>query len=327
MRKNIIRLTLCALLFALCLPAHAQQPTKVPRVGFLHSGSISARLPHVEAFRRGLRERGYVEGTNIIIEYRFAEGSLDRLPALAAELVRLDVSVIAAPTTRAMLAAKKATTTIPIVMVGSSDPLGAGLVASLARPGGNVTGLSLLAGELSGKRLELLKETVPGAVRIAVLMSSTGVTEKLALKDTEDAAHGLGIRLQVFEARDPQEFGTAFSSMTRARASAVSMMLSPLFDAHIKRIAELAAASRLPVMYGFAEFPEIGGLMSYGTDLADVYRRAAVFVDKILKGTKPEELPVEQPTKFELVINLKTAQQIGVTIPPNVLARADRVIK
>jgi putative ABC transport system substrate-binding protein len=325
--KNLLYLFLAVIALLGGGIAQAQQPTKMPHVGFLHSGSMSARLPHVEGFRRGLRERGYVEGKNIIIEYRFAEGKLDQLPELAAELVRLNVAVIAAPTTRAMLAAKKATTTIPIVMVGASDPLGAGLVASLARPGANVTGLSLLAGELSGKRLELLKEAVPGAVRMAALTSGSGVTEKLLLKETEDAARGLGIQLQIFEARDPQEFESAFSSMTRARASAVSMMLSPLFDVHIKRIAELAAASRLAAMYGFAEFPEVGGLMSYGTDLADIYRRAAVFVDKILKGTKPEDLPVEQPTKFEFVINLKTAKQIGLTIPPNVLARADRVIR
>jgi putative ABC transport system substrate-binding protein len=327
MKKIIWYIILGVVLCAVSDRTEAQQPKKIPRVGFLHSGSMSARLAHVDVFRRGLRERGYGEGTNIIVEYRFAEGKLERLPELASELVKLDVTVIAAATTRAMLAAKKATTTIPIVMVGASDPLGAGLVASLARPGGNVTGLSLLAGELSGKRLELLKETVPSAIRIAVLLGSSAATEKLALKDTEDAARALAIRLQVIEARDAPEFDTAFSSMTRARSSAVSMMLSPLFDAHIKRIAEIAVASRLPVIYGFAEFPESGGFMSYGTDLADIYHRAAVFVDKILQGTKPEELPVEQPKRFELVINLKTAKQIGLTIPPNLLARADRVIR
>jgi putative ABC transport system substrate-binding protein len=328
MKKTIAALALCALLFGFRFPAEAQQSGKLPHVGFLHGGSKSTRLPHIEAFRQGLRERGYVEGTNITVEYRFAEGKLDQLPDLAAELVKLNVNVIAAATTAAMRAAKRATTTIPIVMVGSSDPVGAGLVASLARPGGNVTGLSFLGAELSGKQLELLKEAVPNASRVAVLVGGgANQASPVAKKETEVAARGLGVRLQTLEVSTPKEFDAAFSAMTKGRAHALTILTGPLFDVHLKAVADLAATNWLPAIYGFRDFPHAGGLMSYGTDMLNIYTRAATYVDKILKDTKPGDIPVEQPLKFDLVINLKTAKQIGMTIPPNVLARADKVIK
>jgi putative ABC transport system substrate-binding protein len=321
-------IALCVMLFALYFPAHAQQLGKIPQIGFLHAGSMSVRLAHIEAFRQGLREHGYIEGKNIAVEYRFAEGRLDRLPELAANLMGLKVDAIAAGTTAAQLAAKRATTTIPIVLVGAPDPVGSALVTSLARPGGNITGLSFLGPELTGKQLELLKETIPGASRIAVLLSgAANPASQIARKEIEGAARALGIQLQAVEVNNAKEVDGAADTITNTRSNGIVMLTSPLFDANIKRIAELATKNRLPSIYGFRDFPEAGGLMSYGTDLADIYRRAATYVDKILKGRNPADLPVEQPTKFELVINLKTAKQIGLTIPPNVLARADRVIR
>ncbi len=271
---------------------------------------------------------GYVEGKNIFIEYRYAEGKLDRLPDLAAELVRLKVDVIViAGGTPPLLAAKNATRTIPIVFAAGADPVGSGFVTSLARPGGNITGLSLVAPELSGKRLELLKETVPKVSRVAVLLNPTGAAIGALSAETQVAAGSLGVQLQLLEARSPDELDPAFSAMMRERASALVVTQDAMFIDNLTRIVSLAAKSRLPAIYPNSEYVDAGGLMSYGTIINDLYRRAATYVDKILKGRKPADLPVEQPTKFEFIVNLETAKQIGLTIPPNVLARADRVIK
>ena len=327
MRKLILALPTIILL---SVPAHfvaAQQPGRTPRIGFLHAGSMSVRLPHIEAFRQGLREHGYIEGKNIAIEVRFAEGELDRLPNLVADLLALKVDVIAAGTTRAMLAAKKATATVPIVMVGASDPVSSGLVAGLAQPGGNVTGLSLLATELGGKRLELLKESLPKIQRFGVLDSGTGGPFALQVKETETAAKALCVQLQLFKLQSANDFDATFSRLTKERIEALTVPTAPLFDANIKKFADLTIINRVPTIYGFTEFTDAGGLMSYGPSLPDIYRRAATYVDKILKGAKPADLPVEQPMKFEFVVNLKAAKQIGLTIPPNVLVRADRVIR
>jgi putative ABC transport system substrate-binding protein len=313
------------MLLAVGVTAHAQQPTKVPRIGYLVASNPSPASARIEAFRQGLRDLGYIEGQNLIIEYRYAEGKLDRLPELAAELVRLKVDAIFVTSTSAVQAAKKATTTVPIVSV-SGDPVGLGLVASLARPGGNVTGLANLTSELAGKRLELLKEVLPSVSRVAVLWNPVASSSALRMMETEAAAPSLGIKLQPVEVREANDFERAFSALKRERADALFPLRSPFISNHVKRIVELAAKNRVPGMYDASEFPEAGGLMSYGTMLPDLDRRAAVYVDKILKGAKPVDLPVEQPTKFELIINLKTAKQIGLTIPPNVLVRADKVI-
>ncbi len=265
-----------------------------------------------------------------MIEYRDAEGKLERLPALAAELVALKVDVIVAPNTPAALAAKHATRTLPIVFIGAGDPVTSGLVTSLARPGGNVTGLSVLSTELVGKWLELLKQAVPGVSRVAVLWQPGAMderTDKEMQKEAEVAAQALGVRLQFVEARGPADFDRAFSDMTRARAGALTVRPAPMFISERRRLVDLAAKNRLPAVYAWREFVDAGGLMAYGPNLADLYRRAATYVDKILKGAKPADLPVEQPTKFELVINLKTAKALGLTIPPSVLARADEVIQ
>jgi putative ABC transport system substrate-binding protein len=311
------------------LAAEAQQAAKVARIGYL--GPSMAANPHLEeAFRQGLRDLGYVEGRNVVIEYRDAEGKLERLPALAAELVALKVDVIVTPGTLATMAAKRATTTIPIVFPAVGDPVTEGLVTSLARPGGNVTGLSVLALELVGKRLELLTQTVPGVSRVAVLWQPGAAkerTEQDTLKEAEVAARALGLRPQFVEARGPADFDRAFSDMTRARAGALTVLPYGLFIYERRRIVELAAKNRLPAVYGAREIVDAGGLMSYGPDLADLWRRTATYVDKILKGAKPGDLPVEQPTKFELVINLKTAKTLGLTIPQSVLGRADQVIE
>jgi putative tryptophan/tyrosine transport system substrate-binding protein len=308
----------------------AQQAAKIARIGYL-SGSL-ARGPHLpEAFRQGLRDLGYVEGRTVVIEYRDAEGKFERLPALAAELVALKVDVIVAPGAPHAFAAKQATRTIPIVCVASADPVTDGLVTSLARPGGNVTGLSISAApEIVGKRLELLKQAVPGVTRVAVLWQPSGQGERTAkdlLKGAEVAARALGVRLQVVEARGPADFDGAFSDMTRARADALTVLGNPMFVTERRRLVDLAAKHRLPAMYTSRESVDAGGLMAYGPNFADLYRRAATYVDKILKGAKPADLPVEQPTKFELVINLKTAKALGLTIPPSVLGRADEVIQ
>ena len=308
-------------------PAAAQQPAKVPRIGFLITSSPSVIAPRMDAFRQGLRELGYVEGNNIVIERRHAEGKLDRLPELAAELVRLNVDVIVTSGPTATRPAKGATSTIPIVMTFDDDPVGSGFVASLARPGGNITGLSTLAPEISGKQLELLKEIVPRLGRVAVIGTSTRQGTAQSLKEMELAAGALGVKLQYLDIQNSQGIETAFRAAGKERADALLVLQSPVFNSQRTEIAELAVKSRLPTTYPRREFVEDGGLMSYGVSISDLDRRAATYVDKILKGAKPADLPVEQPTKFEFIINLKAAKQIGLTIPPNVLARADRVIR
>jgi putative ABC transport system substrate-binding protein len=316
-------------LLASPLAAEAQQAAKVPRIGYL-SPNLAA-LPHVpEAFRQGLRDLGYVEGRNVVIETRDGEGKPDRLPALAAELVALKVDVLVAGSTIAALAAKQATRTLPIVFAAAGDPVQSGLVTSLSRPGGNVTGLSLLAPELVGKRLELLTQAIHGVTRVAVLWEPGAFgerTDKNTLKEADVAARALGVRLQVVEARGPEDFDRAFSDMTRARAGALTVLPSGMFIGQRRRLVELAAKNRLPAVYQSRESVDAGGLMSYGPNIADGFRRAATYVDKILKGAKPADLPVEQPTKFELVINLKTAKALGLTIPQTLLGRADEVIQ
>jgi putative tryptophan/tyrosine transport system substrate-binding protein len=309
------------------LAAGAQQPAKVPRIGYLVP-NLAATPP--EAFRQGLRDLGYVEGRNLMIEYRDAEGKFERLPALAAELVALKVDIIVAPNTVGVLAAKQATRTLPIVFATAGDPVASGLVTSLARPGGNVTGLSILAPELIGKCLELLKQAVPGVSRVAALWEPGVVGERLdkdMLKRAEVAARALGVRLQFVEARRPENFDRAFADMTRARAGALTVLGSTMFATERRRLVDLAAKNRLPAVYPWREFVDAGGLMAYGPNIADLFRRAATYVDKILKGAKPGDLPVEQPTKFELIINLRTAKTIGLTIPQSLLLRADEVLQ
>ena len=313
---------------ALPLAVHAQQTARVRRVGWLSPGSGTSDENFLASFRDGLRELGWVVGQNIAIEPRWAEGRFERLPDLAAELVRLKVDVIVANVTQASLAAKRATTTIPIVMVGVGDPLGSGLVDSLARPSGNVTGPSSMLAEASAKQLALLKETVPSASPVAVLWNPANpVWQASALKQTEAAARAMGLRLQLLEARGPDELESAFASMTKERASALFVPADIIFERYAQQMADLAARHRLPAMYGIREHVEAGGLMSYAASFPVMFRRAAAFVDKILKGAKPADLPVEQPTKFELVINAKTARAIGLTIRPSVLLRADQVIE
>lgn len=325
MSKKVFCLALVAMLFALSFSAEAQQPGKIRRIGFLGTGSAGGI--YFEAFRQGLRELGYIEGQNIAIEYRYAEGKLERLSDLAAELVRLKMDVIVTAGTGGALPVKKATNTIPIVFTIVSDPIGAGLVASLARPGGNLTGLSSFSQDLSGKRLELLKEAIPNPSRVAVLYDPNDPSKVAEFKEIEVAARSLGVQLQALEVRGPGEFESAFKAATRVKAAALLVLPTTVTVTHRKPIAELATKSRLPTMWAESGLMDAGGLMSYGPSYADLYRRAATYVDKILKGAKPADLPVEQPMKFEFVINLKTAKQIGLTIPPNVLARADRVIK
>jgi len=312
------------------LAAEAQQAAKIDRIGYL-SPSPAAANPHLpEAFHQGLRDLGYVEGRNLMIEYRYAEGKPERLPALAAELVALKVDVIVASSTVGALAAKQATRTLPIVFIGAADPVTSGLVTSLARPGGNATGSSNLAPELVGKCLEQLKQAIPGVGRVAVLWQPGGQgegTNKDMLKGADVAARALGMRPQFVEARGPEDFDRAFSEMTRARAGALTVLPSAMLFVERRRLVDLAAKSRLPAVYTWREFVDAGGLMSYGPNLADLFRRAATYVDKILKGRKPGELPVEQSMKFELVINLTAAKALGLTIPQSVLLRADQVIQ
>ena len=317
-------------LLAAPLPAEAQQAAKAPRIGWLAANL--APNPHLtEALRQGLRDLGYVEGRSVVIEYRDAEGKIERLPALAAELVALQVDVIVAGGTPQALAAKQATKTIPIVFTSATDPVTDGLVTSLARPGGNVTGLSTISTpEIVGKRLELLKQVIPGITRVAVLWQPGGQgerTNKDMLKGAELAARALGVRLQAVETRGPEDFDRAFSDMTRARAGALTSAGGTMFFNERRRLVDLAAKNRLPAAYTQREFVDAGGLMAYGANIADLWRRAATYVDKILKGAKPGDLPVEQPTTFELVINLKTAKALGLTIPPSLLQRADEVIQ
>jgi len=311
------------------LAAEAQQAAKVPRIGWL-AVNRAPNLHLSEAFRQGLRDLGYVEGRNVVIEYRDAEGKFERLPALAAELVALKVDVIVAPSTPAALAARQATKTIPVIFAALGDPVTSGLVTSLARPGGNVTGVSFLSPELVGKRLERLTQAVPGAGRVAVLWQPGDVPESTAKDlrtEAEVAARALGVRLQVVEARGPADFDRAFSAMTKAHVDALSVLPSAMLFSERGRLVDLAAKYRLPAVYPWREGADAGGLMSYGPNLPDLYRRAATYVDKILKGAKPADLPVEQPTKFELVINMKTAKALGLTIPQTLLQRADQVIQ
>jgi len=326
MNRNLLWLLTIFLLASVHL-AWAQQPGKVPRIGILPPGPISERVHLWEAFRQGLRELGYVEGQNIILVFPSGEVKPERLPHLAAELVSLKVDVIVAAAIVAVQTAKEATKTIPIVMPVASDAVETGLVASLARPGGNITGLTLISSQLSGKRLELLKEVVPRLSRLAVLSNPTSAAVPPQMRETEVTARALGVQLQPLEVRGPDDFERVFQAATKERAGALITLDDALLFTQRTRIVKLAAKSRLPAIYGFREFVDAGGLMSYAANTSDMYRRAAAFVDKILKGAKPADLPVEQPTKFEFVINLKAAKQIGLTIPPNVLTRGDKVIK
>ena len=327
MKKLIVLITVATLILASVRLADGQQPKNVPRIGYLAAPSLSAIAARMEAFRQGLRELGYVEGKNIVIEWRSAEEKLDRLPALAAELVRLKVDIIVTTGPGPTRAAKEATSTISIVMTNESDPVGSGFVASLARPGENITGLSTLAPELSGKRLEILREVVPKISRVAVLGNSTQPGNELIIRELELAAKGFGVKLQYLDVLDAKDIETAFRTAAKGRAQAVLMLGSAILNSQRPQMVELAVKNRLPAIYNQSPFVEAGGLMFYGVNLVDLSRRAASYVDKLLKGAKPGDLPVEQPMKFEFIVNLKAAKQIGLTIPPNVLVRADKVIR
>jgi putative ABC transport system substrate-binding protein len=323
MKKKIKILTLCAMLLALSVSVEAQQPPKVQRIGFLGSGTLGQFV----AFRQGLRDLGYVEGKNIVIEYPKPEGNFTRAPARAAELLRLKVDVIVTSGATDTRAAKEATTTIPIIFLQDPDPIGNGLVTSLARPGGNITGLSSLGADLSGKRLELLKETLPKLSRLAVLGNSANAGNGIQLRETERAAGALGMQLQYLDILSAKDIETAFREASKERAEAVFVLAGPVFNPQPTLLTQSAVKSRLPAAYSSSTFVEAGGLMTYAANRADLDRRAATYVDKILKGAKPADLPVERPKNWELVINLKAAKQIGLTVPPNLLARADRVIR
>jgi len=325
--KKLFRVVLTILFLGPSFAAQAQLATKIPRIGYLNATFPSTSPARVEAFRQGLRELGYVEGKNIVIEFRHAEGKIERLPALAAELVRLNVDIIVTGGPAATRPAKEATATIPIVMTQDIDPVATGIVASLARPGGNITGLSTLAPEISGKQLELLKEIVAKLSRVAVLGTSTSPSQAQTLKELELAAAALKVKLQYLDVLDPKDIQTAFQTALKGRAEAVLVLQSPVINLQRKRLVDFAANNRLAAIYPQPEYVEAGGLMHYGTNTPDLFRRAATYVDKILKGRTPADLPVEQPIKFEFIVNLKAAKQIGLTIPPNVLARADRVFK
>jgi ABC-type uncharacterized transport system substrate-binding protein len=323
-KAKVFAFALCAMIFVVCDLASAQQPGKVFRIGFLRFGDESSSRRQYEAIRQGLHDLGYVEGKNVVIEYR---QTVDRLKEFAAELVRLKVDLIVANDTQAVLAARNASRTIPIVMTTVGDPVASGLVDSLARPGGNITGLSSLSPDVSGKRIELLKETVRTLSRVAVLWNPKGSGSPLSWKESQLTARGLGIQVHSMEARGPDDLEIAFEEAIKSRIGALAVTSNPVFSANRKTIVKLAMKSRLPAIFPNDAWIEVGGLMSYGSDEVYRHQRAAIFVDKVLKGAKPAELPVEQPMKFEFVINLKTAKQIGLTIPPNVLARADRVIR
>jgi putative tryptophan/tyrosine transport system substrate-binding protein len=325
MSKKICPFALCVMLLVFGIPAEAQQSKKVPRIGVLRPGLAAA--PNYEAFRQGLRELGYVEGQNVVLEFRDGEAKAERLPDLASELVRLKVDVIVTSSTPAIQAAKQATGTIPIVMAFSGDPVGTGLVASLAKPGGNITGLSDIGPEISGKQLELLKEAFPTISRVAFFLNSSNQGNRLRLKAAEATAGELKVQIQAVEVRSTNDIEKAISTINKGQAQALMTVRDPAIYSNQTRILEFAAENRLPTMHMDKEPVEAGGLMSYGPNVPDLFRRAATYVEKILKGAKPADLPVERPMKFEFVINLKTAKQIGLTIPPNVLARADQVIK
>ena len=307
--------------------SEAQQPAKVPRIGYLAGAAISSLAARIEAFRLGLRELGYVEGKNIVIEWRSAEGNLDRISELAAELVRLKLDVIVSPGPTVTRPLKEATSTIPIVMASDTDPVGSGFIANLARPGGNITGLASLAPEVGGKQLELLKEISPKISRVAVIGNSSNPGDAQALRETVLAAGSFEVYLRYLDVLDPKDIETAFRVAAKGRADALMVLGNPILNAHRKQIVDLAVKQRLPATYTRPEFIEAGGLMYYGTNYNDLFRRAATYVDKILKGAKPADLPVEQPKKFEFIVNLKAGKEIGLTIPPGVLARADKVIK
>jgi len=326
MTKTIL-VWLLAIFFLAITSVKAHPQEKLPRIGFLGATSPSTISARVEAFRQGLRELGYVEGKSIFIEWRFAEGKADRLPALAAELVRLKVEVIVTGAPTATRSAKQATVTVPIVMASDDDPVGSGFVSSLARPGGNITGSSTLSPEISGKQLEFLKEVLPKLFRVAVLGDALRPGTPQALREINVAADGFGVQLQYLEVRGPKDIETAFRAASKERADAVLILASTVLFSQRRQVIDLAVKSRLPAIYNRPEYVEDGGLVFYGVSYTELYRRAATYVDKILKGAKPADLPVEQPKKFEFIINLKTAKQIGLTIPPNVLARADRVIR
>ena len=326
-RREFIALVGGAIVCPLGVRAQTQAG-KVPRIGFLSLTSPSDRPPLLDAFRQGLRELGWVEGQNIVIDYRYAEGRVDRLPDLAADLVRLKVDLIVSLGTQGVTAAKNATETIPIVMIAVRDPVGTGLIASLARPGGNVTGVSGYAGlEIVAKQLELLKETVPKIRRVAILSNPTNAYHQLAIRELNVAARSLEVKLQPLEARGPNEFEGAFAAMAKERVGALLVLSDVIFNSHGERLAELAVKSRLPTVNAVRESVEAGGLMSYGPSFLDSYRRSAAYVDKILKGAKAADLPVEQPTKFELVINLKVAKALGLEVPPLLIAQADELIE
>ena len=327
MSKKVFCLALGAMLLTLSFLADAQQPKKVPRIGYLSATSPSVNPTRIEAFRQGLRELGYVEGKNIIIEWRYAEGKLDRVGELAADLVRLKVDVIVTGGPTITPSVKEATTTIPIVMGYDNDPVGSGFVTSLAHPGGNITGLSALLPELSGKRLELLKEIIPKLSRAAVIGTSTQPGNPQALREVELAAGALKVQLHYLDVQEPKDIESVFRAATKWRADAVLVLVGAVLNSHRIQVADLAVKNRLPAVYGQPQYVEDGGLLSYAPSYTDLFRRAATYVDKILKGAKPADLPIEQPKKFELIINLKAAKQIGLTIPPNVLARADKVIR
>ena len=328
MNRKIFCLALGGLFFALCFRAEAQQPSKIPRIGYLTGATADGQSARIEAFRQGLRELGYLEGKNIVVEYRYAEEKLDRLPALASELVGLKVDVIVTGGAGITRAAKNATNSIPIVMTQDSDPVANGFVASLARPGGNITGLSNVSPEISGKQLELLKEIIPKLSRVAILgTSGKNPGNAQQLREIERAAKAFEVKLQYITVLRPQDIETAFGAATKGRADGILVQAGPIFNSNRSQFVKLSVTSRLPAIYSHSQYVIDGGLMTYGASLPDLDRRAATYVDKILKGAKPADLPVEQPIKFDLIINLKAAKQIGLTIPPNVLARADRVIK
>jgi putative ABC transport system substrate-binding protein len=328
MRCSVVGLLIFALGLLLApFAAEAQSPSKAHRIGFLWNASPSLTHHLLEAFRHGLYERGYMEGKDLTIENRYAEGNPDLLPGLAAELVGLQVEIIVTSGSQAIQAVKHATSTIPVVMAVSGDPVETGFVTSLARPGGNLTGLSLVAPELSGKRLELLKETVPAISHVAVLVNPANLLTAAQMRETQRAAQALQVQLHLVEVRGSQDLDNAFSAIRSMRADAIIMLLDPIFISQRTRMVELTATSRLPAMYGFREDAEGGALMAYGPNFPDMFRRAATYVDKILKGAKPADLPVEQPTKYELVLNLKTARALGLTFPPHLLVWADKVIQ
>ena len=326
-RKTVICSWLTVCLLSVSLVEAQQQPSKVPRIGFLNATSASVESTRIEAFRQGLRELGYIEGKNIVIEFRHAEGKFDRLPALAAELVRLKVDIIVTAGPAVTRPAKEATSTIPIVMAQDTDPVGSGFVASLARPGGNVTGLAALAPEMAGKQLELMKEIIPKLSRVAIIGNSNVPGDAVALRQTVLAAGGHQIYLSYLDLQEPKDIESTIRTAAKGRADALMVLGNPTLNAHRKQIVDLVVEHRMPATYARPEYIDAGGLMYYGTSYNDLFRRAAGYVDRILKGAKPADLAVEQPIKFELIVNLRAAKQIDLTIPPNVLARADRVIK